>query len=60
MFSFKNTQVVTDNKTNKSFKYTKGDVTLSFTLRVDIKTELKDFLECLKVATAEIENELKQ
>ena len=52
-------QVKTDNKTTKNFAYSKGKVSLSFSLRIDIKNELKDFLELLKVAQKEIEEELK-
>lgn len=52
-------QVKTDNKTTKNFSYTKGKVSLNFTLRIDIKNELKDFLELLKVAQKEVESELK-
>ncbi len=52
-------QITSDSKTNKNFNYTKGKVSLSFTLRIDIKNELKDFLELLKVATEEVEEELK-
>ena len=47
-----------DNKVNKTFSFQKGDVSLNFTLRTDIKTQLKDFLECLKVAQKEVQEEL--
>ena len=52
-------QIKKENKTTKNFNYTKGKVSLSFSLRIDIKNELKDFLELLKVAQKEIEEELK-
>lgn len=52
-------QVKSDNKVSKQFSYSKGNVALNFTLRIDIKNELKDFLECLKVAQKEVEEELK-
>jgi hypothetical protein len=52
-------QVKTDNKTTKNFSYSKGKVSLTFTLRIDVKNELKDFLELLKVAQKEVEEELK-
>ena len=52
-------QVKKDSKVNKDFSYSKGKVQLNFTLRTDIKNELKDFLECLKVAQKEVESELK-
>lgn len=52
-------KVKTDNKVTKQFSYVKGKVSLNFTLRTDIKNELKDFLECLKVAQKEVEKELE-
>lgn len=44
----------------KEFAYSRNNVNLSFTLRTDIKQELKDFLELLKAAQIEVENEIKQ
>lgn len=43
-----------DNTTSKNFSYKKGDVSLIFSLRTDIKTQLKDFAELLKVALREV------
>jgi len=43
---------------NRNFSYSKGVCNLSFTLRTDVKIELKDFLELLKVAVKEVEEEL--
>jgi len=57
MFNFN--QVKTNNVTNKTFNYAKGKVTLNFTLRTDVKNELKDFLELLKVAQEEVKNEIE-
>lgn len=51
-------RVIKNHKTPKTFSYLKGECKLEFTLRIDIKTELKDFLELLKVATKEVEEEL--
>lgn len=51
----KNQQVVSTGKLNRDFSYSKGDVHLNFTLRVDIKTQLRDFLEILKTAVIEVE-----
>lgn len=45
--------------TQKNFSYTKGNVSLNFQLRTDIKTDLKDFSELLKVATLEVNKEIK-
>ena len=56
---FKKIQLQSSNETKKTFNFSKGSVSLSFTLRVDIKTELKDFLELLKASQLEIENQLK-
>lgn len=52
-------KVKKENITNKTFSYSKGKVSLNFTLRTDIKTDLKDFLEILKVAQDEVADELK-
>ena len=43
---------------NKSFNFSKGNVNLSFTLRIDIKSELQDFKELLDQAVIDIEREL--
>lgn len=39
---------------SKTFSYKKGTVQLSFTLRVDVKQELKDFTECLEAALKDV------
>ena len=52
-------KVKQNNTVNKNFSYSKGKCNLSFVLRTDIKSELRDFLELLKTAVAEVENELK-
>jgi len=49
-----------NNTTNKNFSYSKGDTTLKFSLRVDIKEELIDFLECLNEATNEVKKEINK
>lgn len=43
---------------NRTFNYSKGACKLNFVLRTDIKQELKDFLECLKVAAQDVQAEL--
>ena len=48
-----------NSTTQKNFAYQKGNVSLNFNLRTDIKQELKDFLELLKVAVLEVEKEIK-
>ena len=52
------TRVKKESTVTKSFNYQVEKVSLSFKLRTDIKTELKNFLECLKVAQKEVEEEL--
>lgn len=47
-----------NNTEQKNFSYSKGNCNLNFVLRTDIKQELKDFLELLKVAAKEVEEEL--
>ena len=49
----------TNNTTSKNFSYSKGKCQLNFSLRTDVKTELKDFLELLKVSQTEVEKEIK-
>jgi len=50
----KQLQVSNDQTESRAFKYAKGDVNLSFTLRTDIVTELKDFKEVLEVALVDV------
>jgi len=45
----------TTSTLSKTFDYSKGNCNLNFSLRTDIKTELKDFLEILKYAIKEVE-----
>lgn len=51
--------LITNNTTSKNFSFSKGSCQLNFSLRTDIKGELKDFLELLKVAQEEVEKEIK-
>ena len=44
----------------KQFNYSKGDVQLKFTLRVDISSELKTFKELLEKAIEDISEELNK
>lgn len=61
MFNKLKKSIVQNNSTTqKNFSYTKGEVTLSFNLRTDIKQDLKDFSELLKVATLEVDNEINK
>jgi len=49
----------TENTTSKNFSYKLGAVALSFSLRTDIKQELKDFKELLVRALEDVTEELK-
>ena len=56
---FNKKTLITNNTTSKNFSFSKGVCQLNFSLRTDIKGELKDFLELLKVATENVEKEIK-
>lgn len=43
---------------SKSFNFNKGSVNLSFTLRIDIKSELQDFKELLDQAVIDVNKEI--
>jgi hypothetical protein len=51
-------QVLEKNTENKTFDYAKGVVTLKFTLRTDIKSELKDFEAILEKALEDVREQL--
>lgn len=58
--NIKNKKIVSiNNTTSKNFSFSKENVQLNFSLRTDIKGELKAFLELLKIAQEEVEKELK-
>ena len=44
----------------KTFSYAFGTCKLEFSLRTDIKQELKDFLVCLEAGAEEVKAELKK
>jgi len=54
---FKNT-IKKDTTDTRAFKYSKNKVNLNFSLRIDIKSELKDFRELLLQAVEDINKEL--
>lgn len=61
MFNKIKKSIIQNNSiTSKNFSYQKGNVTLSFNLRTDVKTQLKDFKELLEVAILEVDNEIKK
>lgn len=47
-----------DHVERKEFNYTRNGVGLNFTLRTDIKQELKDFLELLNEAIKDVSAEI--
>ena len=53
-------KVKSNHRVPKEFSYSKGVCSLKFTLRIDVKNELKDFLECLQVAQKEVEEEINK
>ena len=55
---FKNT-IKKDTTDTRAFSYSKNKVNLSFSLRTDIKSEMKDFRELLLQAVEDINKELK-
>lgn len=56
----KNKQILkTNHSERKTYNYSTANVNLTFTLRTDIVTERKDFLELLKTATKELDQELQ-
>lgn len=56
---FKFSKIKTDHIERKTFNYEKNGVRLDFTLRTDIKTEMRVFKELLEKAIKEINEELK-
>lgn len=48
-----------NKETRRSFSYSQGNASLNFTLRIDVKSELKDFLELLKIAVEDVTKEIK-
>ena len=53
-------QLKEDHKTNRTFNYSKGDVNLAFTLRIDTKDQLKDFKELLEKSLEDITEEIER
>lgn len=47
-----------DSNTQKSYGYALGSISLKFTLRNDIKTEMQAFLELMARATEDVTNDL--
>ena len=47
-----------DHMNSRTFRYNLGEVSLTFSLRTDIKQNMKDFLELLVAAQEEVKEEL--
>jgi hypothetical protein len=54
MFNFTKTTI----ENIKNYKYEKGKMNLKFSLNVENKSELKDFLELLEIAVNNVKDEL--
>lgn len=55
---FKKNSLQVNTTTQKNFSYSKGSVILSFNLRTDIKSELKDLRELLLELLEDVNKEL--
>jgi hypothetical protein len=49
-----------NNTSIKNFSYAKGKCNLNFSLRTDVKDDLKDFLEILEVSLKEVREEIEK
>jgi hypothetical protein len=54
----KNTSLKRDHTDSRYFSYVSGGTNLNFTLRTDIKTELKSFKDCLEAALEDVNAEI--
>ena len=55
----KNKNIIkSESTTSRAFDYSYGNVTLKFSLRTDIKTDMKDFLVLLEKAVSDVKEEL--
>lgn len=53
-------QIIENHTENKTFNYQKDKVSLVFTLRTDVKKELKNFKDLLEKAIVDIDKELER
>ena len=51
-------QLKVNNEDWRNFNYSKGDTTLKFNLRIDIKSQLKDYKELLEKALLDVSEEI--
>jgi hypothetical protein len=55
----KNQNAITANsQITRSWQYSRGNVSLNFSLRIDEAKDLQDFLELLRTAAASVEEQL--
>lgn len=55
-----NKDVVVQNVDRRHFNYQKGNVQLSFSLRTDIKGEIKGFIELMELALPDLQATLAE
>jgi hypothetical protein len=53
-------KIQNNTTTQKNFSFSKGEVSLSFNLRIDTKQDLEDFAELLRVALLEVDKEINK
>jgi len=53
-------KLIINNSLVKNFSYTKGEVSLVFSLQIDTKEKLIDFKSCLEIALEEINEEIEK
>lgn len=53
-------QILSNNTVTKQFSYSREKVALNFSLRIDIKNDLKCFKELLEAALIDVSDELKK
>jgi len=53
-------KLIINNSLVKNFSYTKGEVSLVFSLQIDTKEKLIDFKGCLEIALEEISEEIEK
>ena len=53
-------QLKSNHEDWRNFNYSKGDTALNFKLRIDIKSQLKDYKELLEKAIQDVDDELNK
>lgn len=60
MALFKDKKMTKNSVVNRTFSYLKEGIKLDFTLRTDVKKDLKTFLEILEVAINDVKTEINK